>query len=75
MTLEAREGDAEGRGEFATVVTSFCVFCGVKASKATRRGGADAVPKMSLGSRSRYPVRGMVRRPEPTNCSEGYWPS
>ena len=54
---------------------SFCASCDVKASKGTRRSGADAVPKMSPGSRSRYPERGIICRLEPTKCSEGYWRS
>ena len=75
MALMAREGGADGMGDSATEVTSFCASCDAKASKGTRKSGADAVPKMSPGSRSRYPVSGIVCRPEPTKCSEGSWPS
>ena len=68
MTSVARGGDAEGKGDSATGVTSFCTCCGAKASKGTRKSDADAEP----GSRSQHPVRGIVCRPEPTKCSEGY---
>ena len=71
----AREGDADGKVDSATGVTLFCASCGAKASEGTRRSGADALPKMSPGSTSRYPVRGTVCRPELTKCSEGSWPS
>ena len=50
-------------------------FNWVRASKGTRRSGAEAVPRMSPGSRSQYPVRGIVCRLEATKYSEGYWPS
>ena len=76
VTLVARKGDAESKSDSATGTTSLCASCGgAKAWQGTRRSSADAVPKMSPGLRSRYPVRGMVCRPEPTNCSEGSWPS
>ena len=74
VALMAREGDAHGMGDLAIGVTSLCASCGEKASKGTCKSGADAVPKMSPGSRSRYPVRRIVCRPEPKRCSEGYWP-
>ena len=75
MTLEASERDFDGKSDSATGVTSICALCCAKASKGTRKSGAVAVPKMSPGSRSLYPVRGIVCRPEPTKCSEGSWPS
>ena len=62
-TLEA------GNSEIA--VTSCGSSCCARASKGTRRSGADAVPRMSPGSRSRYPVRGIVYLPETTKCFEG----
>ena len=71
MTLVASKRGADGKSDSATGVSSICSLCCTKASKGTRRSGADAVPKMSLGSRSLYPVRGIVCRPEPTKCSEG----
>ena len=71
MTLLASKGGGEGKGGYTTGVTSLCACCGVKVLKGTRRSGAYAVPKMSLGSRSQNSVMGMVYRPEPTNCSEG----
>ena len=67
MAIKRRSGDYR--------FPSFCASCGVKDSKGTRRSGADAVPKMSPGSRSRYPKRGVICQPEPTKCSEGYWRS
>ena len=70
----AREGDADGMGGSTTEMASFCASYGAKASKGTRRSGVDTVPKMSPGSRSRYPERGVVCRPGPMKCSEGYWP-
>ena len=71
VVLMTREGNAEGKGDSARGVTSFCAPCGAKALKGMRRSGADAVRKMSLGSRSRYFVRAIVCRPKPTKCSEG----
>ena len=75
MTLVASDRDIDGKNDSATRVTSICASCCAKSSKGTRRSGTDAVPKMSLGSRSLYPVRGIVCRPEPTKCSEGSWSS
>ena len=72
----AREGAADGIVDTTTGETLLCASYGVKASKSTRRSGADAVPKMSPESRSRYyPKRGDICRLEPKKCSEGYWPS
>ena len=70
VTLMTTERDANGMGDSATGVASFCASCGVKASKGMRRSGADGVPKMSPGSRSRYSEKGIVCRPEPTKSSE-----
>ena len=75
MTLVASERGVDGKSDSATGVTSTCTSCCAKASKGTRRSGVDAVPKMSPGSRSLYPVRGIVCQPEPTKCSDGSWPS
>ena len=62
-----------GESDSATGVTLIGASCCAKASSGTRRSGADAVPKMSPGSRSLYPVRGIVGLPKPTKCSEGSW--
>ena len=62
-----------GETDSAIVVTLTGASCCAKASSGTRRSGADAVPKMSPGSRSLYPARGIVCLPEPTKCSEGSW--
>ena len=75
MTLVASDSDIDGKSDSAAGITSICASCCAKTSKATRRSGADAVPKMSPGSRCLYPVRGIVCRLEPTQCSEGSWPS
>ena len=45
--------------------------CGVGASKGTRGGDADAVPEISSGSRSLYPVMGVVCQPEKWSNSRG----
>ena len=42
-----------------TGVTSSWASCGVRTSKRTRGSDADAVPKISSGLRSLYPVRGV----------------
>ena len=68
-TLGAGEESVKGLSDSATAVTSCGLSCCARASKGTRRSGADA------SSRSRYPVRGVVCRPETTKCSEGSWPS
>ena len=60
-------------GVSTTAVTSHSSLSWVRDSKVTRRREAEAVLRMSPGSRSRYPVRGIVCRPEVTKCSEGYW--
>ena len=75
VTFVASERDVNGKSDSATGVTSIYTSCCAKASKGTRKSGDNAVPKMSPGSRSLYPVRGIVCRPEPTKCSEGSWPS
>ena len=80
VALMAREGDAGGMGDSTTGVTSFCASCGGKASKVTRRSGANAVPKMSPGSRSRYPERrGLAvdpnRRSVPKSTGRFEWKS
>ena len=67
----AREGAADGMGDTTTRVTSLCKSCGTNASKGTRRSGADAVPIMLPGPRSRYPEWGNICRLEPTKCFEG----
>ena len=74
MVFAAVEGGVNVTVGSVIVVTSCCVSCGSKISKGTRRSGCDAVPKMSPGSRSRRPVRGIVCRPEATKRSMGPWP-
>ena len=75
VALMARQGDADGMGDSATGMTSFCASSVAKASKGTQRNGAVAVPKVSPGSRSQYPVKGIVCRPDTTKCSARSWPS
>ena len=65
--------DVEGKNDSAPGVTLIGASYCAKASRVTHRSGADAVPKMSSGSRSLYPVRGIVCLPEPTKCSKGSW--
>ena len=43
-----------------------------RASKETRRSGDEAVPRVSPGSRSLYPVKGIICRLEKTKRSKGY---
>ena len=62
-----------GESDSATGVTLIGASCCAKVPSGTRRSGADAVPKMSPGSRSLYPVRGIDCLLEPTKCSEGSW--
>ena len=57
-----------------TGVTSSWASCGVGASKGTR-GSDDAVPKISSGSRSLYPVLRVVCHPKKTEQLEGFGPS
>ena len=71
MALVASDRDIDGKSDSATGVASIWASCCAKASKGTRRSGADAVPKISPGSRPLYPVSGIVCRPEPIQCSEG----
>ena len=70
-----RRGNAGVMGDSATGETSSRASCEVRASKGTRKSGDGAVPKMSSGSRSRYPVRGMVCQPQEMKGSEGCEPS
>ena len=55
----ARDGAGDDMGDTITRVTSLCASCGTNSSKGTRRSGADALPKMSPGSRSRFPRGGL----------------
>ena len=55
-TLEAGEEGVKGLRDSATAVTSYGSSCCARASKSTRRSGADSVPRISSGSRSRYLV-------------------
>ena len=71
---KAGEEGVKGLSDSATAVTSCGSSCCTRASKGTRRSGADAVPRTSPGSRSRYSVRGIVCRSETTKCSEGSCP-
>ena len=65
--------DIEGKSDSATGIALIGVSYCANTSRGMRRSGADAVPKISPGSRSLYPVRGIVCLPEPTKCSEGSW--
>ena len=59
-----------------TGVASSWASCGVKASKGTRGSDDDAVPEISSGSRSLYPVMRVVCQPEKkTGQLEGFGPS
>ena len=58
-----------------TGVTSSWASCGVRASKGTRGSDDDAVPEMSSGSRSLYPVKGVVCQHEKTKQLEEFGPS
>ena len=69
--VDASVRDVEGKNDSATGVTLVGASYCAKASRATHRSGADAVPKMSPGSRSLYPMREIVCLPEPTKCSKG----
>ena len=60
------EHSAEVIDDSVTGVTSSWASRGVRASKETRRSDNDAVPEMSSGLRSLYPVRGVVCQPEKT---------
>ena len=59
-------------GDSVRAETSAGALWGVRASKGTRRSGDEAVPRMSPGSRSWYPVKGINYRPEETNHSERF---
>ena len=56
------------------VASSWASF-GLRASKGTRGSNGDAVPEISSGSRSLYPVMGAVYQPEKTEQLEGFGPS
>ena len=47
-----------------TVVASSWASCGVRVSKGTRGSDDDAVPEISSGSRSLYPVMGVICQPK-----------
>ena len=49
--------------------------CGVRGSKGTRGSDGGPVHEISSGSRSLYPVRGLVCQPEKTMQLEGFGPS
>ena len=49
-----------------TGVTSSWASCRVRASEGTRGSDDDAGPEISSGSRSLYPIRGVVCQPEKT---------
>ena len=57
-----------------TGVASSWASCGVRAPKGTRGSDDDAVPEISSGSRSLYPVRGVIIQPEKTEQLEGFGP-
>ena len=73
MALVVSDRGVWGKSDSATGVTLIGASCCAKASRGTRRSGADAVPKSPPVSMSIYPVRGIVCLPEPTKCSEGFW--
>ena len=60
-----------GVGDSARAETSARTSWRDRASKETRRSGDEAVPRISPGSRSWYPVKGMNCRPEETNVPRG----
>ena len=57
-----------------TEVASSWAPCGVGASKGTQGSDDDAVPEISSGSRSLYPVMGVIFQPEKTEQLEGFGP-
>ena len=59
-------------GDSVRAETSAGTLWGVRASKRTRRSGDETVPRMSPGSKSWYPVKGIRCQPEETNRSEGF---
>ena len=61
-----------GVGDSARAETSARSSWRDTASKETRRSGDEAVPRISPGSRSWYPVKGINCRPEETKRSKGY---
>ena len=61
-----------GVGDSARAETSARALWSDRASKETRRSGDEAVPRISLGSRSWYPVKGIDCRPEETKRSKGF---
>ena len=61
-----------GVGDSARAQTSARASWRNKASKETRRSDDEAVPRISLGSRSWYPVKGINCRLEETKRSKGF---
>ena len=54
-----------------TGVASSWASCGVRASKGTRGSDDDAVPEISSGSRSLYPVMGLFINSKKRSNSRG----
>ena len=61
-----------GVGDSARAETSARASWRDRASKETRRSGDEAVPRISPGSGSWYPVKGINCRPEETKRSKGF---
>ena len=61
-----------GVGDSARAETSARTSWRDRASKEKRRSGDEAVPRISPGSRSWYPDKGINCRPEETKRSKGY---
>ena len=64
--------EAEVVGDSVRAETSAGTLWGVRASKGTRISDDEAVPRMTPGSRSWYPVKGINIRPDETYRSEGF---
>ena len=61
-----------GVGDSARAETSARASWRDRASKRTRRSGDEAVPRISTGSRSWYPVKGINCRPEEIKPFKGF---
>ena len=61
-----------GAGDSARAETPARTSWRDRASKETRRSGDEVMPRISPGSRSLYPVKGINCRPEETKGSKGY---
>ena len=72
VSFEGIERSAGVIDDSVTGVTSSWASCGVRVSKGTRGSDDDAVPEVCSGSRSLYPVMGVVCQPEKTEQLEGF---